>query len=62
MKVCLLIYRECIAECVIEDVIGVFSSWDKASEALWSDVENIGWREPEDYIIREVNVDEIIEY
>lgn len=61
MKVYLLIYRSNFAECLIEDVIGVFSSWDKATEALWSDVENIAWRDPEDYIIREVKIDEVIE-
>lgn len=62
MKVYLLIYRECLAEWSIEDVIGVFSTEDKATEAMLSNIEDIDWREPTDYIIREATIDEVIEY
>ena len=62
MKVYMLIYRECIAECLIEEIIGVFSTQDKAAEAMLSNLENSSWREPDDYIIQEVTIDEIIEY
>lgn len=63
MKVYLLIYREIIAECVMDEIIGVFSTEEKATETMMSDYEAyIHWKELNQYFIQEATIDEVIKY